>query len=167
MITKKNQSWKASRKPRAKSQKPKNFGCNLSRVGKLYDKTSAFGFTINGDTLGFQLFHVSTFFQLSAFYSRNSLALAFSSWLSARAFQLWLFLLSKIKKNRQKAWLYAFIIKTFFQLSAFSFLHPKFFDFRLLALGFRLAFQLYSLKTILSRQPWCCIVKFLVFNFLS
>ena len=45
----------------------------------------AFGFTINDKTFGFQLFHVSTFLQLSAFYTQNSSAFRFQ--LLASGFQ--------------------------------------------------------------------------------
>ena len=37
----------------------------------------AFGFTIDDKTFGFQLFHVSPFFQLSVLYTQNSSAFGF------------------------------------------------------------------------------------------
>ena len=104
----------------------------------------AFGFTIDDKTLDFQLFHVSNCFQLSDFSFLQPKFFGF--WL---AFQLWLFLFSKIKKNRQKAkslrkiklLAFRFYNQNFFLAFCFQLFTPE--SFWLLALGFRLAFQLW------------------------
>ena len=83
---------------------------------------SAFGFTINDKTFGFQLFHVSTFsafsFLLTKFFGFWLLALGFRL-----AFQLLLsFFSSKIEKNREEAKSWRKI-----KLLAFRFYHQHFF----------------------------------------
>ena len=126
------------------------------RAGKLYDKISAFGFTINDKILGFQLFHVSTSFQLQAFSFLHPKFFGF--WLLAfgfrLAFRLCVFFnqkLSKIGKSRKLKKIKAFGFplpssKLFFSflLSAVYTLNSLVFGFRLLALGFWLVLQLRS-----------------------
>ena len=60
----------------------------------------AFAFTIDDKTFGFQLFHVSTFFQLSAFYTQNTSA--FSSWFTASFPALAFFFHQKLRKIGKK-----------------------------------------------------------------
>ena len=55
----------------------------ICRAGKAMESCMiklpllAFGLTIDDKTFGFQLFHVSTFCQLSASYTQNTLAFGF------------------------------------------------------------------------------------------